>query len=270
LSVLRDLQNVSVEESKSTLEFEDFRPDGLGLSRFLRLDGERAFYLGPGCETCGLVFERLGGANSSVSPAEISSQLREGIVALDHELVQKASRVLPTGEYRAGLLEIVPKLVRPGEEKDYFAHEQVELFGVDPFSNLPQNPGTEYYREETRFLGDGRALFEFLVPMFPSNWLDAATLGSFAARLRERAQPTAFAVGLAEVQQPAYWEGNPPVNEHWCLTHFLLDGHHKVFAASKMSQPLTLLSSVSVDHGTASEDQVGRILDELQGQGATL
>lgn len=52
---------------------------------------------------------------------------------LDEGLLQTAGRVLPPSEYRAMLLEVTPELVRPGEQTDYFTHEQVELWGIDSF-----------------------------------------------------------------------------------------------------------------------------------------
>jgi hypothetical protein len=43
---------------------------------------------------------------------------------------------------------------------------------------------------------------------------------------------------------------------HWCFTHFLLDGHHKMQAAAESALPLRLLAIVSIDHSLADRDQV--------------
>jgi hypothetical protein len=43
------------------------------------------------------------------------------------------------------------------------------------------------------------------------------------------------------------------------LTHFLLDGHHKLEAAAKSGAEVQLLSLISFDAGLATRDQVARI-----------
>ncbi|HEX2703634.1 MAG TPA: hypothetical protein VHM72_09405, partial [Solirubrobacteraceae bacterium] len=52
---------------------------------------------------------------------------------------------------------------------------------------------------------------------------------------------------------------------HWCFTHFLLDGHHKMQAAAESGLPLRLLAIVSIEHSLAERDQVLR-LGELRDQ----
>jgi hypothetical protein len=81
--------------------------------------------------------------------------------------------VLPKGQYRPMLLGLTPELVQPGAAADYFTHEQVDLWGIDSSWNLPHDPRTEHYRVGAVPLGNGRQLFEFVVPMMPSNWLGA-------------------------------------------------------------------------------------------------
>lgn len=47
--------------------------------------------------------------------------------------------------------------------------------------------------------------------------------------------------------------------QHWGLTHFLLDGHHKMHAAADTGRPLRLLSLLSVDGSLASPEEIARI-----------
>ena len=47
--------------------------------------------------------------------------------------------------------------------------------------------------------------------------------------------------------------------EHWGLTHFLLDGHHKLQAAASTGRPLRLLALVSLEGSLAGEDRIGRL-----------
>lgn len=77
-------------------------------------------------------------------------------------------------------------------------------------------------------------MFEFVVPMVPPYWNDA-----------ERVQP---------------W--NSPL-AHWGLTHFLLDGHHKVDAAARQNLPLRILCVIALEGGLAGQEEISRVLSAL-------
>src|SRR3954463_12971908 len=94
--------------------------------------------------------------------AEGESGRAERRPARDNVLVSTIGKVVPKGNYRVGLLELSPTLVTPGTEHDYFAHEQTELWGTDPFWGLPYHPKTKYYRTPLVHLGGCRQLFEFV------------------------------------------------------------------------------------------------------------
>lgn len=63
-------------------------------------------------------------------------------------------------------------------------------------------------------------------------------------------------MSLLDVCQPAVDDDSRDYFAHWALTHFLLDGHHKVAAAAEAGASLQLLSLLSVDASLASPDQV--------------
>ena len=46
---------------------------------------------------------------------------------------------MPKGKYYVYNSEICPKLTIPFSDADYFANEQVEVWGKEPFSNLPKD-----------------------------------------------------------------------------------------------------------------------------------
>jgi hypothetical protein len=154
-------------------------------------------------------------------------------------------------------------LVAPSTADDYFSHEQVALWGIDPFWGLPHYLKTEYYRSLTRNIGNGKALFEFAIPMVSKHWLEKETWSWFTERINTAAKPTALAITILDVKGPADWDGDPAITEHWCLAHFLLDGHHKMYAASRANKPITLLSFLAVNECIASEDEIERTLQLL-------
>jgi hypothetical protein len=235
--------------------------------RYITLDGKRAFHIGNVCGTCAFVFERLEGANDKVSPKELSERLRRGLTQIDDEVVRTATGVLPAGRYDALLLRCVPRLVLPSKQGDYFFDEQVALWGIDGFWGVPHYTKAEYYRTGLARMGNGRGLFEFVVPMFPKSFLRADTITSYKDVFSHGVLPTALAVSILDVKQPADWNGNPEVTEHWCLSHYLLDGHHKVYAAAELGAPVSLLSFLASEKGVSSREQVAEAIETLKKDG---
>jgi len=232
--------------------------------RFITLDGKKAFHIGNICGTCPIVFERLEGANDKVSPRELSDRFRCGLQQIEDDVVQTATSVLPAGKYDALLLKCVPRLVVPSKPGDYFFDEQIALWGLDGFWGMPHYAKAEYYRTGTSRMSNHRGFFEFVVPMFPRNYLRAETVSSYKEELSRGALPTALAVSILDVKQPADWSGSPEITEHWCLSHYLLDGHHKVFAASELNAPISILSFLAPEKGVCSAEQVSEAIETLR------
>jgi hypothetical protein len=231
--------------------------------RYLTIEGKKAFHIGNVCGTCSFFFERMEGANQRVDASEVIERLNSGLTSLEPSVVGVLESLLPDGRYRVLLQEVRPKLVSPGEEGDYFVEEQVALWGVDRFWSMPHSPKTEYYRLATRVLPGARGLFEFLVPAFPNSWLRTQRLLEYFALLGKRGKPTAVAISVLDVKAPDEWTGVQEVTSHWCLAHYLLDGHHKVYAAALADRPLTLVSFLSAEQGISSPGQVDELLEIL-------
>lgn len=115
-----------------------------------------------------------------------------------------------------------------------------------------------YYRTFETAVDDEAHLFEFVVPMVPPSWNDKGRVRWHRSRLRESSQPTAVAVATLDVCAPADEQGEDYF-AHWGLTHFLLDGHHKLEAASENGSALQLLSLLSIDASLASGEQVAQV-----------
>jgi hypothetical protein len=234
--------------------------------RFITLDGKKAYHIGNICGTCEFFFERLEGANDKVSPAELSKRLRAGITQLDEDLVRTAAAALPAGVYNTLLVECVPRRVLPSEPGDYFREEQVALWGGNSFWGLPHYTKTEYYRTDPISMTNARGLFEFIVPMLPKNYLHADSVYSYKTSLSDGTTPTALALSVLDIKQPADWEGDPEINEHWCLSHYLLDGHHKTLAASELGLPISILSFLAVEKGVSTREQITEMIEVLAAQ----
>lgn len=231
--------------------------DGQG-RRALVLDGEPAFELSFWCGTCPFLFERLEGAKGTLSLSVLEDRLAAGLGELDGEVVETFGALLPRGAYLPLLLEIEPRLVLPVQAGDYFAGEQVQTWGLDAFWGLPAHPHTPYYRTFETAVDAEAHLYEFVVPMVPPSWNDAGRVAAYAERLRASSSAAAVAVTTLDVCAPAVAEGSDWY-VHWGLTHFLLDGHHKLQAAAENGRRLRLLALVSVEGSLADDEQIGRV-----------
>ncbi len=248
------------ESSQPRLRFAE-APKAAGTwagRRMLWLDGEPAFELSFWCGTCQYLFQRLEGATSTCSPDDVDLDSRNDVQGIDDGAVARFGSLLPRGEYVPILLQVEPHLVRPAQPGDYFAEEQLATWGVNPFWGLPEYPRTPYYRTYETIVDADAHLFEFVVPMVPPSWNDRERVASYAADLALGATPTAVAVSILDVCAPAVRQG-PDYYTHWALTHFLLDGHHKMQAAAETARPVQLLTLLSVDAGLGSAEEVARV-----------
>ena len=233
-----------------------------GWQRYLTIDGARAYHLGGSCQTCGFLFQRLDGANKRVEIDETVAQLREGVHSLEEDVVTVIGRGLPEDDYSVMLATGNVTQVTPGKANDYFIGEQIALWGEDNFWCLPHDPRIAYYRAGDQDMGAGRRLFQFIVPMFPSGWLKMGAVGEYVKSLTEKASGTAVSIATLEVRSPAEdgTEQTIDPSEHWCLTHYLLDGHHKLHAAEQSGKPISLLSFVTWSESMASREQIAEVL----------
>lgn len=239
-------------------ELDERAPNAGPGRRLLILDEKPAFELSFWCGTCQFLFERLEGANETLSLDEMTERLTEGLEGLDDDLIETFGALLPRGDYVPILLAVQPRLVRPIESGDYFAEEQVETWGLESFWGLPVNPRTPYYRTFETAVDPEAHLFEFVVPMVPPSWNTEERVDQYVETLRATSRPTAVGVSIVDVSAPAVDMG-PDWCAHWGLTHFLLDGHHKMEAAARAGTRVQLLSLLSVDASLASTEQVERV-----------
>jgi len=223
--------------------------------RRLMLRGLPTFELNLWCGTCPALFKKLREPEEA-DLGIVNQRLNAGLVAIDENVLRAYGKILPKSMYTVALLDIVPALVEPGTSSDYFTHELVTTWGADEFGGA-DDPGTPYYRTFETALDSDRHLYEFVVPMVPPSWNTADRVKEYAEQ--DPAEATAVAYSLLDVLQPAMDEGED-YYEHWVLTHFLLDGHHKVEAAARGARPVRLLSLLDEQISIAAPEDVARAI----------
>jgi len=123
---------------------------------------------------------------------------------------------------------------------------------------LPVYPHTPYYRTFETAVDSDAHLYEFVVPMVPPSWNERSRVREFEGLLAAGGKATAVGLSILDVCQPASDLG-PDYHAHWALTHFLIDGHHKMEAAASTGSAIRLLTLLSVGDGLATADQVARV-----------
>ncbi|MER7727424.1 hypothetical protein [Streptomyces sp. NPDC096323] len=256
-----DPRTLGVPSSEARLRFdvELHERSGGPRRRLLMVDNEPAFELSFYCGTCPLLFRRLETAKEKLSLEDMQERLSGPLDDPDDGgVIDAFAALLPEGEYLPLLLSVEPRLVIPGKEGDYFSHEQVTSWGVNQFWGLPEYPHTPYYRTFETTVDTNAHLYEFVVPMVPPTWNERERVEDYVALMEQGTVPTAVAVSTLDVCQSSTGLADDP-SAHWGLTHFLLDGHHKLEAAAAAGRPVRLLSLLSLGESLAEADDRARL-----------
>ncbi|MER7663613.1 hypothetical protein [Streptomyces sp. NPDC096193] len=250
---------VPVPEARLRFEAGQRERGGGPGRRLLVVEGEPAFELSFWCGTCPLLFRRLETAKQTLSLEGVQERLTGTLADPgDGGVIEEFGALLPQGDYLPMLLRVEPRLVIPGREGDYFSGEQVATWGIDQFWGLPEYPHTPYYRTFETAVDASAHLYEFVVPMVPPTWNTRERVEEYVTLMAGEAVPTAVAVSTLDVCEPAAGLGHDH-SRHWGLTHFLLDGHHKLEAAATAGRPVQLLSLLALAEGLAGAEDCARL-----------
>lgn len=172
--------------------------------RRLMLRGVPVFELNLWCGTCPAIFHTLN-ATQQADLNVATEHLNAGLDDLSTDVIGAYGKVLPESTYTLLLTDVLPQFTEPGGKNDYFMHEQVATWGVDPAVGTPEDPRTPYYRTFETPVGTNGHLYEILVPMVPPSWNNDNRIAQYAATASEAA--TAVAYSLLDVLQPALDQG---------------------------------------------------------------
>jgi hypothetical protein len=223
---------------------------------YLTIGGETAYKVGEAlCDTCEYIFEKVYPAQSlrEGTGEDDARRLAERLKNLERlpeeETLATIGKVFAPGPYSVMLVRLTPRLAIPGDGSDYFAHEAVDTWGLDPYFGVAHSPRTPYYRLGTQALGDvpygGRRLGVVLgVPLYPPTLLmnHPEVVGSYREALRTNSsRPTVLALGLVDDRGPATWRAQPDYTRHLVVTLYILDGHHKIAAGAQTALAVQFL-----------------------------
>jgi hypothetical protein len=162
----------------------------------------------------------------ALAPEILSAKLNAGLAVITREVTDTVAALLPQGAYLVGIITVTPILVH--------AAQKAWDIGCDaPYFWIANMQRAKSY-----------AQYELLLPLIPESILDAAQIDSYRAVFRQGQAPTVLALSLVDARA---------VNNEYgetALAHLILDGHHKLMAASLEGQSITLLSFLNVDAST--------------------
>jgi hypothetical protein len=229
--------------------------------RDLDLDREPLYRIGNICDTCEAIMGKFKDAKFPIAPAELSQQLREGLEVVSQPVIETISQILPKGKYVVSLLDVQPALVK---FHPWHSDEIIYLWlnATAPFVLSELLPDAEQIyplwgveNDAIKFPEiDKNRLYEALFPLVEESQLNRSVIENYKLSMVEGLRPTALAFSVVDVRFPS---GR---GFEWQLAHFLLDGHHKVMAASELDQPLTILSFLNTDESFAGSEYIDDII----------
>jgi hypothetical protein len=194
--------------------------------RYLTVQGQHVFDLSIACGTCSFIYSRLKEV-TPLPPNQLALLLHDGLQVVDDSIIHTVEKILPSGNYRIGLITIVPEYFVPAKNKPgYVGYGDVKM----PF-----------YRAGKDKVDEHGEIQQAIVPLFSPQSLKKIMVEEYKKRLQDGKKPTAFAISIAEGKHFMSGSGYESPD---CISlmHFLIDGHHKVHAASQTGRPITLLS----------------------------
>lgn len=227
--------------------------------RVLTIDGKAAYELASGCWSCYFSFNRLPHADTYESDGDEHALIG---TRLTRNLIGAVCGYLPDGEYVAMDLTERPRLVEAGGPGDYFSDELPRSWDLRGLVEEEK----EYYRSRSLPFGDAQALFEFIVPLTSQRHMHPDVMARYEQHWPNQ-QSAIVALSTLDIHGPADWEEGhmPELKEHWCLTHFLLDGHHRMLAAARRNRTVQLVSFLSMAFSAARREDL-ETLQSLLGQ----
>lgn len=238
---------------------------------YLSAAGKRVFEYGNPCGTCGIVFRRVGSVEHRLSDSEAYRLLGSLDVLPSESTIGRLARVLPASRYISVIVEGAVARVEPGAAEDYFTTDVARLFGPPTDQDGPYGPDSPYFRfgkdhtlERTgRLGGPHKALVTAVVmPLHDPNQLDRERIDHYKKQHEEGVNLTAFAVAVVDCQKPATDppDISYPYAEQFLYVNCLIDGHHRIQAASELGVPLRILSLVATEYSSADKADYDKVL----------
>lgn len=263
-----DIKQYHNQNFNSIIGFDNQGGDGWERwYRYITVNGQRIFEIGNVCGTCEVYFKKLMELDPEIEEREVAKIMNNGISNIDDVTLQKIMKIIPSGDYVCSLTRIKPTI---NSENDYFSNEQIETWGIDSFAGI-NKPGTKYYRGNNFEVKNKELFIELIIPT-QSSKIDEQRVEYYIEKLKKGENTTCLSLTVLDIKAPGMWEdeNEPKFNTHWCLSNYLIDGHHKVEASRRCGIPITMLSLINKHESIIEKDeQVEELLSKMKSQPIT-
>ncbi|MGH1437525.1 MAG: hypothetical protein ACRBG0_24015 [Lewinella sp.] len=276
---IEDKIEFKVENHKSRITFETTGGGSWKVwDRFISLDKEKMYHIGNVCGTCEFFFiKQSKSLEINFNEKHLIESLNDGNLELTKSTVSELSKIIPNGNYLVLNSRIKPEIVTSESDNNYFKKEQREAWRDDFDEESLKPEETEYnnyYREPLEDFGKMKydhkeAFFNFFVPLYKTNELNESRVEFYKEKISKGEKPIVVSIGVLDVKTSEEYplingeEVNPDFGTHWCLANYVIDGHHKLKAASELNQEIGLITFVSRDESWKLIDDM---VSKLTGQ----
>lgn len=228
--------------------------------RYISVDNQKMYHIGNVCDTCEFFFiKQSKSIEIDFNQEHLVNSLNNGNFDLTKEKITDLSKIIPNGNYLVLKTMIKPEIVTRSSKNNYFKKEQRDTWR-DDFDEESLKPEkfefNNYYRESLVDLGKLKcdhkeAFFNFFVPLYDTAKLDLERVEFYKLKLLNGEKPYIVSIGVLDVKTSEKYpeingeEISPEFGTHWCIANYVIDGHHKLKAASELNQEIGLITFLS-------------------------
>jgi len=222
--------------------------------RDLDLDGQPLYRIGNICNTCESMFSKYEIDKLPLTPSGLAEKLHSGLTSISNEVIDTIKAILPNGNYIVSILKFRPALVEFRKSVYYLWENPQPLKIPAEWLNNSERIKPWWFAQPKKSPGfqEGK-LYEAVFPLISKKSLQKKEIKKYISELKNNDLiPTALALSVVDVR---FVSGRA---FDWRLIHFLLDGHHKMMAASQSNKPIKLLSFLNTSESFSPDEWVER------------
>lgn len=267
---------IKVSNSNSRITFEKTGGGSWKIwDRFISIDNQKMYHIGNICDTCEFFFlKQSENLEVNFNQEYLIDSLNTGSFEFTKENLKELSKIVPNGNYLVLKTTIRPTIVTKNSNNNYFEKEQRDTWR-DEFDEESLKPEksefNNYYREPLIDFGKVQyshkdAFFNFMIPLYQTTNLNQSRIEFYKSNLTSGKIPFAVSIGVLDVKTSEEYpeidgkEINPEFGTHWCLANYIIDGHHKIKAASELNQEIELITFISRDESWKLIDDMFSII----------
>jgi hypothetical protein len=244
--------------------------------RYISIDKQKLYHIGNVCDTCAFFFlKQEQSLDIDFNKDILIESLNTGKLEIKIETIEKLSKIVPNGSYLVLKTIIKPDIVTKESRNNYFTNEQRETWR--DYDEEPLKPNADfknYYREDLVDFGKMEykhkdAFFNFFIPLYDVKSLNQTRVDFYKGQILGGKSPYAVSLGILDVKTSEEYpikdgeEVIPEFGTHWCLANYIIDGHHKIKAASDLNKEIELITFISRDESwKLIDDMVSKIEGE--------